>query len=102
MRPSEQLQKRSAQAITVPANISEDSVRLALPDGHQQKHMVNILNKAGIKIKDYPSATGIEDRRLEYPGFTVKVIRPQDMPLQVANGNLILPSPARTGSKNTV
>jgi ATP phosphoribosyltransferase len=64
-----------------------ESVRLALPDGHQQKHMVNILNKAGIAIREYPSARGNRRPEIIIPGVTVKVTRPQDMPLQVANGN---------------
>ena len=68
-------------------NITKDTIRLALPDGHQQKHMVNVLDKANIRIKDYPSSSGNRRPEIEIPGFTVKVIRPQDMPLQVANGN---------------
>ncbi len=67
--------------------ISPDYVRLALPDGHQQKHMVNILNKAGIAIDDYPSMSGNRRPEIKIPGIKVKVTRPQDMPLQVANGN---------------
>jgi ATP phosphoribosyltransferase len=62
------------------------SIRFALPDGHQQKHMVNVLNKANLKINDYPSSSGNRRPELEIPDFIVKVIRPQDMPLQVANG----------------
>jgi ATP phosphoribosyltransferase len=68
------------------AKISSGSIRLALPDGHAQTHVVNILNKAGIKIKDYPSGSGNRRPEIGLPGVTVKVIRPQDMPLQVANG----------------
>jgi ATP phosphoribosyltransferase len=67
---------------------TKNEVRLALPDGHQQPHTVAVLNKAGIRIKDYPSPTG--NRRPqpeEKPGLSVKVIRPQDMPMQVAAGN---------------
>jgi ATP phosphoribosyltransferase len=64
----------------------EESVRLALPDGHQQKHIVNIFNKAGIKMTDYPSASGNRRPQIEIPGICIKVIRPQDMPLQIANG----------------
>jgi ATP phosphoribosyltransferase len=65
--------------------MSEDSIRLALPDGHAQKHAVNILAKAGIEIKDYPSESGNRRPEIKLSGFSVKVIRPQDMPLQVAN-----------------
>jgi ATP phosphoribosyltransferase len=69
------------------AKISRDSIRLALPDGHQQKHMVNVFNKARIKIEGYPSESGDRRPEIDLPGFSVKVVRPQDMPLQIANGN---------------
>jgi ATP phosphoribosyltransferase len=69
---------------------AEDSVRLALPDGHQQAPMLNLLNKAGIKIDDYPSRAGNRRPIVNMEGISVKVIRPQDMPLQVANGNFDL------------
>ena len=65
-------------------------VRIALPDGHAQKHTVAILNKAGIKIDDYPSARGNRRPVVQLEGVVAKVIRPQDMPLQVANGNFDL------------
>ncbi|MFH1382320.1 MAG: ATP phosphoribosyltransferase [Chloroflexota bacterium] len=73
-----------------PAKVAPDTVRLALPDGHQQSHTLQLLTEAGIKIKDYPSATGNRRPAIGLPGVTVKVIRPQDMPLQVANGNFDL------------
>jgi len=67
-----------------------DTVRLALPDGHQQQPTVSLLNRAGIKLDDYPSETGNRRPKINIDGVTVKVIRPQDMPLQVANGNFDL------------
>jgi ATP phosphoribosyltransferase len=67
--------------------MAADTVRLALPDGHQQQPTLNILNKGGIQIDDYPSDTGNRRPRVKLDGVSVKVIRPQDMPLQVANGN---------------
>ncbi len=69
---------------------TDDVVRLALPDGHQQTPMVNLLKKAGIKVNDYPSAAGNRRPTISLEGVAVKVIRPQDMPLQVANGNFDL------------
>jgi len=66
----------------------DSSVRLALPDGHQREPTLACLRKAGIHIRDNsvdPGRPGIS-----MPGVSVKVIRPQDMPLQVANGNLDL------------
>lgn len=68
----------------------KDIVRLALPDGHQQQQAIVLLNKAGIEIEDYPSATGNRRPKISIDGVMVKVIRPQDMPLQVANGNFDL------------
>jgi ATP phosphoribosyltransferase len=65
---------------------SSNAIHLALPDGHAQKHVINILDKAGIPIKDYPSQTGNRRPEIDFPGIIVKVVRPQDMPLQVANG----------------
>lgn len=65
-------------------------IRLALPDGHQQASMLQLLEKAGIRIEDYPSPTGNRRPAINIEGVDVKVIRPQDMPLQVANGNFDL------------
>jgi ATP phosphoribosyltransferase len=62
-------------------------VRLALPDGHQQQQTAALLDKAGIHLDDYPSAAGNRRPGIDIKQMTVKVIRPQDMPLQVANGN---------------
>jgi ATP phosphoribosyltransferase len=69
---------------------TKDVVRLALPDGHQQSPTLQLLNKAGIRLDDYPSAAGNRRPTADLPGVTIKVIRPQDMPLQVANGNFDL------------
>ena len=67
--------------------VAEGTVRLALPDGHQQQHTVNLLSKARIQVDDYPSPTGNRRPVANVPGVAIKVIRPQDMPLQVACGN---------------
>jgi len=73
-----------------PEEAAEDIVRLALPDGHQQTPTLQLLNKAGIHVEDYPSAAGNRRPTTSLPGVAIKVIRPQDMPLQVANGNFDL------------
>ena len=65
-------------------------VSLALPDGHQQSHAVALLNRAGLKIEGYNVGKATSRPRIDLDGVTVKVIRPQDMPLQVANGNFDL------------
>ena len=74
----------------VPQVIDKDTVRLALPDGHAQKHTVQLLNKAGIQVDDYPSPTGNRRPKTNLDGVVIKVIRPQDMPLQVANDSFDL------------
>ncbi len=68
----------------------EDIVRLALPDGHQQLPTLQLLKKAGIQVDDYPSPVGNRRPTTNLAGVRIKVIRPQDMPLQVANGNFDL------------
>ena len=73
-----------------PREMGKGTVRLALPDGHQQLPTVSLLNKAGIQIDDYPSPAGNRRPTVNLPGVMIKVIRPQDMPLQVANGNFDL------------
>jgi ATP phosphoribosyltransferase len=67
-----------------------EKIWLALPDGHQQPPTAELLNKAGLKLQGYS-----EDDLSRRPVFDIdwlkaKVIRPQDMPLQVANGNFDL------------
>jgi ATP phosphoribosyltransferase len=78
---------------TVQANLfpdGGDTVRLALPDGHQQLPTLELLSKAGIGISDYPSSAGNRRPAADLAGLAIKVIRPQDMPLQVASGNFDL------------
>jgi ATP phosphoribosyltransferase len=69
---------------------ADDTVRLALPDGHQQEFAAGLLKNGGIEIDDYPSAAGNRRPDINLAGFIVKVIRPQDMPQQVASGNFDL------------
>jgi ATP phosphoribosyltransferase len=83
--PPQQPRKARASPPTL-----EGVVRFALPDGHQQLHALHLLTKAGICVDDYPSPTGNRRPTTDLPGVTIKVIRPQDMPLQVANGNFDL------------
>lgn len=71
-------------------SIDDDQVRIALPDGHQQSHVCRIFDRAGIRVDDYPSATGNRRPVSNLEGVSIKVIRPQDMPLQVANNNFDL------------
>jgi len=68
----------------------EDVLRLALPDGHQQKHTVAALDAAGLRISGYDQETTISRPQAEMPNLEIKVIRPQDMPQQVALGHFDL------------
>ena len=69
---------------------NKNLVRLALPDGHQQPPTIEFLNRAGIRLNGYPSTTNNRRPGINIEGVLVKVVRPQDMPLQVANGNFDL------------
>jgi ATP phosphoribosyltransferase len=63
------------------------SIRLAVPDGHQKTPAVELLQRAGVEAAGYPGRT-VERRLLGADEWlAVKVIRPQDMPLQVACGH---------------
>ncbi len=71
-------------------NAQAGKIWLALPDGHQQAPTLEFLNRAGLTLEGY--SLGVLDRRPKcaIDWLCVKVIRPQDMPLQVANGNFDL------------
>lgn len=71
-------------------SVQSGNIWLALPDGHQQTPTLEFLNRVGFKLKGYSS--DVLDRRpwCAIDWLRVKVIRPQDMPLQVANGNFDL------------
>lgn len=66
------------------------TVSLALPDGHQQRHVVTFLNRVGLKIEGYNVGRAMSRPCIGLDGVMVKVVRPQDMPQQVANGNFDL------------
>ncbi len=90
-------EKQEKTATTIPSGkgyqswlADNNTVRFALPDGHQQAHTAELLSKAGIRVEDYPSENGNRRPGIDIEGVVTKVIRPQDMPLQVANGNFDL------------
>jgi ATP phosphoribosyltransferase len=82
--------QRPRKSRASPKTSDEDIVRFALPDGHQQEHTLRLLSRAGIQVDDYPSPAGNRRPTTTLSGVAIKVIRPQDMPLQVANGNFDL------------
>ena len=65
-------------------------VRLALPDGHAQSHTIAALQMAGIRVFGYEDGTVLRRPAIDVEGVEVKVIRPQDMPQQVAIGQFDL------------
>ena len=67
-----------------------EKLRLALPDGHLWKAASEFLDKVGLNIEGYSGKLVTRRPTIDLPGVVIKVIRPQDMPLQVANGNFDL------------
>jgi ATP phosphoribosyltransferase len=65
-------------------------VKLALPDGHQHKPAAQLLERVGLSFHGYSTGGASRRPRSDLDWLGVKVIRPQDMPLQVANGNFDL------------
>jgi ATP phosphoribosyltransferase len=74
------------QAVTRNAGM----LRLALPDGHAQSHTIAALRSAGLRVPGYEDGTVVRRPRIEVDRVEVKVIRPQDMPQQVAIGQFDL------------
>jgi ATP phosphoribosyltransferase len=66
------------------------TVRLALPDGHQQPSAAAILRAAGLSCQGYDQRRWVRRPGSSLEGLEVKVIRPHDMPQQVALGNFDL------------
>ncbi len=64
-----------------------ESVCLAVADGHQQKPTCEFLTRCGIQIEGYDSASVVRRPASNLGGFQIKVVRPQDMPVQVANAH---------------
>jgi ATP phosphoribosyltransferase len=65
-------------------------INLALPDGHQQAPAAQFLKQAGLSLQGYSEEVISRRPSADLDWLGIKVIRPQDMPLQVANGNFDL------------
>jgi ATP phosphoribosyltransferase len=65
-------------------------INLALPDGHQQAPTAQLLKKAGLALQGYSEDVVSRRPSTDLDWLGIKVIRPQDMPLQVANSNFDL------------
>lgn len=61
-------------------------VRLALPDGHAQRHTYAGLQDAGLAFDGYEEKTYVRRPQAGIPGLEIKVLRPQDMSQLVAMG----------------
>ena len=73
-----------------PATGERTTLRLAIPDGHAQRHTYAALTEAGITLEGYGERDFARRPRGHFEGLEIKVIRPQDMPQQVALGNFDL------------
>jgi len=65
-------------------------VWLAVADGHQQKYAREFFKSCGVVIEGYDVDGTPRRPASNLDGFAIKVIRPQDMPAQVANGHFDL------------
>jgi ATP phosphoribosyltransferase len=65
-------------------------INLALPDGHQQAPAAQFLEQAGLALQGYSEDVVSRRPCADLDWLGIKVIRPQDMPLQVANANFDL------------
>ncbi|MBL7209470.1 MAG: ATP phosphoribosyltransferase [Dehalococcoidia bacterium] len=91
VKPWLQLKRKPAESVgRFYPDFSEEKVRLAVPDGHQQAPASEFLSRAGLELQDYSGGTPNRRPSLNLDWVNVKVIRPQDMPLQVANGSFDL------------
>jgi len=65
-------------------------INLALPDGHQQAPTSQFLKRAGLVLQGYSEEVVSRRPSADLGWLGIKVIRPQDMPLQVANSHFDL------------
>ena len=65
---------------------SLDVARLALPDGHAQRHTFTALSDGGLSFEGYDEKSCVRRPASGLTGLELKVIRPQDMPQLVAMG----------------
>ena len=91
VKPWLQLEPKPARSIKrFYPDFGKEKVWLAIPDGHQQAPAADFLNKAGVQVQGYSGGRLNRRPALNLDWVNIKVIRPQDMPLQVANGNFDL------------
>jgi ATP phosphoribosyltransferase len=89
---------RATAALSVPASLglravdraTHRTLRLALPDGHQQPDAVAVLQAAGMRVHGYDEGNVVRRPQSDLDGVEIKVIRPQNMTQQVALGQFDL------------
>ena len=81
---------RSREPVVSLSEWQEKAIKLALPDGHQKRPTSQFLEQAGLNIQGYSGKTVNRRPSADLDWLGIKVIRPQDMPLEVANGNFDL------------
>lgn len=62
------------------------AIRMAVPDGHQQRHVVGAIADAGLSFAGYDDSACVRRPGSGIEGLEVKVVRPHDMPQLVALG----------------
>ncbi len=72
------------------AALPRERFRIAVPDGHAQRHTVAALADAGIAFPGYEATSSVRYPESGDPEVEVKVMRPQDMPRAVALGHFDL------------
>ncbi|TET39735.1 MAG: ATP phosphoribosyltransferase [Dehalococcoidia bacterium] len=70
--------------------LRKKALKLALPDGHQQLPTSQFLKQVGLDFQGYSGEELNRRPSVDLDWLDTKVIRPQDMPVQVANGNFDL------------
>src|SRR3990172_6077749 len=67
---------------------ARETLRLAVPDGHQQRHVVEALRESGLTFDGYTDGQSVRRPASGIEGLEVKVIRPHDMAALVATGEM--------------
>jgi ATP phosphoribosyltransferase len=63
-----------------PSAAARAGLRIAVPDGHQQRHAVQALADAGLRFEGYDDVSCIPRPASGLENLSVKVVRPHDMP----------------------
>ncbi|HEY5640964.1 MAG TPA: ATP phosphoribosyltransferase [Dehalococcoidia bacterium] len=70
------------------AEAPREVLRMAVPDGHQQRHVYEALQAAGLAFDGYGEKTTVRRPESGIDGLAVKVVRPHDMPQLIATGDI--------------